>query len=138
MIDDGFNDLLENAIFLFVGAFAGSLADAERRQRLRAQEAANQLAAANAELQTQAALAERMRASIASILESIDSGVLTFDLSGQISTTNRASKTLLGCPDGIGDHIMCRCRSATICRRAHVATSKSRLRGVCSAFMVHR
>jgi len=105
MIDDGFNDLLENLIFLFVGAFAGSLADAERRQRLRAQEAATQLAVANAELQMQAALAERMRASIASILESIDSGVLTLDLSGQISTTNRASKTLLGCPDGIGDQV---------------------------------
>jgi signal transduction histidine kinase len=99
MIDDGFNDLLENVIFLFVGAFAGSLADAERRQRLRAQEAVTQLAAANAELQTQAALAERMRASIASILESIDSGVLTFDLTGQITTINRAAQTLLGCPD---------------------------------------
>jgi PAS domain-containing protein len=101
MIVDGFNDLLENVIFLFVGAFAGSLADAERRQRLRAQEAVTQLAAANAELQTQAALAERMRPSIASILESIDSGVLTFDLAGQINTINHAAQTLLGGPDGI-------------------------------------
>ncbi len=105
MIDDGFNDLLENVIFLFVGAFAGSLADAERRQRLRAQQAATQLAAANTELQAQIALAERMRASIASILESIDSGVLTLDMSGQISTTNRAAQTLLGCPDGFGDDL---------------------------------
>ena len=64
MGDDGFNDLLENVIFLFVGAFAGSLADAERRQRVLAQAAAAQLAVSNAQLQTQAALAERMRASI--------------------------------------------------------------------------
>ena len=66
-------------IFLFVGAFAGSLADAQ--------------------LQTQAALAERMRASIESILESIDSGVLTLDLSGRITTINRAAQTLLGGSD---------------------------------------
>ncbi|MEP7189180.1 MAG: histidine kinase dimerization/phospho-acceptor domain-containing protein, partial [Roseiflexaceae bacterium] len=99
MVDDGFNDLLENVIFLFVGAFAGSLADAERRQRMLAQDAAIQLAAVNAQLQTQAALAERMRASIESILESIDSGVLTLDLSGQISTINRAAQTLLGDSD---------------------------------------
>jgi two-component system sensor histidine kinase AtoS len=96
MVDDGFNDLLETVIFLFVGALAGSLADAERRQRVLAQDAAAQLAGANAQLQTQAALAERMRASIESILESIDSGVLTLDLSGQITTINRAAQTLLG------------------------------------------
>jgi two-component system sensor histidine kinase AtoS len=101
MVDDGFNDLLENVIFLFVGAFAGSLADAERRQRMLAQAAAAQLAGANAQLQTQAALAERMRASIESILESIDSGVLTLDLSGQITTSNRAAQMLLGGLDGL-------------------------------------
>ncbi len=100
MVDDGFNDLLENVMFLFVGAFAGWLADAERRQRMLAQAAAAQLAVSNAQLQTQAALAERMRASIASILESIDSGVLTLDLSGQITTINRAAQTLLGRLDG--------------------------------------
>jgi nitrogen-specific signal transduction histidine kinase len=93
-------------IFLFVGAFAGSLADAERRQRLRAQETATQLAAANTELQAQAALAERRRASIASILESIDSGVLTLDMSGRISTINRAAQTLLGLSDGIQDDVV--------------------------------
>jgi signal transduction histidine kinase len=101
MADDGFNDLLENVVFLFVGAFAGSLADAERRQRMLAQDAVTQLGAANAQLQTQAALAERMRASIESILESIDSGVLTLDLSGQINTSNRAAQTLLGGSDVI-------------------------------------
>jgi two-component system sensor histidine kinase AtoS len=100
MLDDGVNDLLENAVFLFVGAFAGSLADAERRQRQRAQEAAQQLAAANAALQTQAAVAERMRASIASILESIDSGVLTLDTHGNVTTINRAAQALLHGPNG--------------------------------------
>ena len=105
MPNDGFNDLLENIIFLFVGTLAGSLADAERRQRARALDVATQLAAANTQLQTQAAFAERMRASIASILESIDSGVITLDTSGRISTTNRAAQVLLGCPDGIGDQI---------------------------------
>lgn len=99
MINDGFNDLLENVIFLFVGAFAGGLADAERQQRVLAQAAADQLGAANAQLQTQAALAERMRASIESILESIDSGVLTLDLSGRITTINRAARSLLGGSD---------------------------------------
>ena len=103
MIDDGFNDLLENVIFLFVGAFAGSLADAERRQRQRAQEAATQLASANTQLQAQAALAERMRASITSILESIDSGVITLDRDGQITTTNRAARALLRCADDSRD-----------------------------------
>lgn len=100
MVDDGFNDLLENVIFLFVGAFAGWLADAERRQRMLAQAAAAQLAVSNTQLQTQAALAERMRASISSILESIDSGVLTLALSSQITTINRAAQTLLGSLDG--------------------------------------
>ena len=99
MIDDGFNDLLENVIFLFVGALAGTLADAERRQRQRAQDAVMQLDAANKQLQTQVAFAQRMRASIESILESIDSGVLTLDLAGQITTSNRAAQTLLGGPD---------------------------------------
>jgi len=46
-----------------------------------------------------------MRASIASILESIDSGVLTLDMSGQISTINRAAQTLLGLPDGMQDDL---------------------------------
>jgi two-component system sensor histidine kinase AtoS len=101
MIDDGFNDLLENVIFLFVGAFAGTLADAERRQRQRAQDAAVQLDAANKQLQTQVDLAHRMRALIESILESIDSGVLTLDLQGQITTINQAAQTLLGGPKGI-------------------------------------
>jgi signal transduction histidine kinase len=101
MIDDGFNDLLENVIFLFVGAFAGTLADAERRQRQRAQDAVVQLDAANQQLQAQVDLAHRMRALIESILESIDSGVLTLDLHGQINTINHAAQTLLGSPDGI-------------------------------------
>jgi two-component system sensor histidine kinase AtoS len=101
MIDDGFNDLLENVIFLFVGTFAGTLADAERRQRQRAQDAVLQLDATNKQLQTQVDLAHRMRASIESILESIDSGVLTLDLHGQINTINHAAQTLLGGPNGI-------------------------------------
>jgi signal transduction histidine kinase len=105
MIDDGFNDLLENVIFLFVGVLAGSLADAERRQRMLAQDAAIQLGAANTQLQTQAALAERMRASIESILESIDSCVLTLDLHGQINTINRAAQRLLGGPNGIDEAV---------------------------------
>ncbi len=102
---DGFNDLLEIFVFLFVGALAGGLADAERRQRRRAQDTAIQLAAANTQLQTQAALAERMRASTASILESIDSGVITLDSQGQITTVNRAAQALLECPAGIGDQV---------------------------------
>jgi signal transduction histidine kinase len=106
MVDDGFNDLLENVIFLFVGVLAGSLADAERRQRVLAQDAAIQLGAANTQLQTQAALAERMRASIESILESIDSGVLTLDLSGQITTSNRAAQMLLGSSNTIGGSVL--------------------------------
>lgn len=100
MLGDGVNDLLENAVFLFVGTFAGSLSDAERHQRQRAQEAAQQLAAANAALQTQAAVAERMRASIASILESIDSGVLTLDNHGNVTTINPAAQALLGGANG--------------------------------------
>ena len=96
LMDDAFNDLLENAIFLFVGAFAGSLADAERRQRKRAQEAVLQLDRTNKELQVQVALAERMRASTESILESVDSGVITFNTDGRIVTVNRAAEVLLG------------------------------------------
>ncbi len=92
---DGINDLLENAVFLFVGAFAGTLADAERTQRRRAQAASEQLAAANTALQAQVTIAEQMRASIASILESIDSGVLTLDNHGQVMTINRAAQVLL-------------------------------------------
>lgn len=88
MPGDRFNDLLENVIFLFVGALAGSLADAERRQRQRAQEAA-------AQLEQQAALAERMRAAIESILESIDSGVLTLDRDGRRTMANRVARALL-------------------------------------------
>lgn len=96
LMDDAFNDLLENAIFLFVGAFAGSLADAERRQRKRAQEAVLQLDRTNKELQVQVALAERVRASTESILESVDSGVITFNTDGRIVTVNHAAEVLLG------------------------------------------
>ena len=96
LMDDAFNDLLENAIFLFVGAFAGTLADAERRQRKRAQEAVLQFDRTNKELQVQVALAERMRASTESILESVDSGVITFNTEGRIVTVNRAAEVLLG------------------------------------------
>jgi two-component system sensor histidine kinase AtoS len=96
MGDDGINDLLENAVFLFVGAFAGTLADAERVQRQRAQAAVQQLAAANTALQTQAAEAERMRALMAAILESVDSGVLTLDADGGVIASNRAAQSMLG------------------------------------------
>src|SRR5262245_24474393 len=57
MGDDGINDLLENAVFLFVGAFAGTLADAERTQRQRAQAASEQLAGANTALKNQVTIA---------------------------------------------------------------------------------
>lgn len=95
MPGDSFNDLLENVVFLFVGAFAGSLADAERRQRQLAQMAALQLAEANTQLHTQANLAERMRASVESILESLDSGVVTLDNDRQMMTANRAAQEWL-------------------------------------------
>lgn len=97
---DSVNDLLENLVFLFVGAFAGTLADAERAQRRRAQAASEQLESANGALQAQAALAEQMRASIASILESIDSGVLTLDRHSEVMTINRAAHELLGLAGG--------------------------------------
>jgi signal transduction histidine kinase len=96
MANDGFNDLLETVIFLFVGTFAGSLADAERHQRQRAQEAARQLAAANEALQTQATIAERMRAEVTSILESVDSGVITLDPDQRVMSANPAARALLG------------------------------------------
>ena len=102
MPNDGFNDLLENVIFLFVGAFAGSLADAERQQRKRAQEAARQLAAANEALQTQATIAERMRAEVTSILESVDSGVITLDRHQRVNSANPAARELLGEAPDIG------------------------------------
>lgn len=92
---DSFNDALENLLFLFVGGFAGYLADAERAQRRRAQEAAAQLAEANQRLQEQAAHAEQMRGQVASILESLDSGVVTLDTGGRVVTTNRAAQSLL-------------------------------------------
>jgi two-component system sensor histidine kinase HydH len=53
MPSDGFNDLLENVIFLFVGVLAGSLADAERAQRQRAEQAAHALERSYAQLQEQ-------------------------------------------------------------------------------------
>ena len=53
MPSDGFNDLLENGVFLFVGFLAGSLADAERAQRQRAEQAARNLQASYAQLQEQ-------------------------------------------------------------------------------------
>lgn len=96
MANDGFNDLLETVVFLFVGTFAGSLADAERHQRQRAQEAARQLAATNEALQTQAAIAERMRAEVTSILESVDSGVITLDPDQRVMSANPAVRVLLG------------------------------------------
>ncbi|MDZ4718628.1 MAG: ATP-binding protein [Roseiflexaceae bacterium] len=110
---DAFNDLLENVIFLFVGAFAGHLADAERIQRQRAQEAALQLATANTRLQEQADLAERMRASVTSILESLGTGVITVDQSRRLTTANRVARTLFnelaadqeGLPDAIQNYL---------------------------------
>jgi PAS domain-containing protein len=105
MPSDGFNDLLENGVFLFVGIFAGSLADRERWQRQRAQEAAIQLAAANEQLRTQAALAERMRASVDTILESVDSGIITIDSTGRVTRANRAAQTLLDRPIEAGDRL---------------------------------
>src|SRR5262245_35288398 len=102
MPSDGFNDLLENVVFLFVGAFAGTLADAERQQRQRAQEAATQLAAANEALQTQATIAERMRAQVSAILESVDSGVITLDSQQRVVNANPAARALLDCPIELG------------------------------------
>jgi signal transduction histidine kinase len=92
---DSFNDALENLLFLFIGAFAGYLSDAERAQRQRAQEAAVQLVSANQRLQEQAAHAEQMRGQVASILESLDSGVVTLDATGRLVLTNRAAESLL-------------------------------------------
>ena len=100
---DGFNDLLENVVFLFVGILTGGLADRERRQRQRAQEAVTQLALANEQLRTQAAFAERMRASVDTILESVDSGIITLDTTGHITRANRAARTLLDRPVEVGD-----------------------------------
>lgn len=96
MPSDAFNDLLENVVFLFVGVFAGSLADAERVQRQRAQESARQLAASNDALTEQVDLSERMRTLVTSILESIDSGVITFDTNGRITSLNPAARQLVG------------------------------------------
>ena len=95
MPSDGFNDLLENAVFLFVGAFAGHLADAERAQRQRAQTAAAELATANVRLQEQAELAERTRAQTQSILDSLESGIVTVDARGVLTRANRAAYALL-------------------------------------------
>jgi signal transduction histidine kinase len=95
MPSDGFNDLLENAVFLFVGAFAGHLADAERAQRRRAQTAVAELATANVRLQEQAELAERTRAQTQSILDSLESGIVTVDALGVLARANRAAYTLL-------------------------------------------
>ncbi|NOK63524.1 MAG: hypothetical protein GFH27_549371n23 [Chloroflexi bacterium AL-W] len=92
--DESFNDLLENALFLFVGILAGTLADAERQQRQRAEVAAQQLA-------QQAEVAERMRAETESILESIDSGVITIDTDGQVMQATRAAQHLLNSADGV-------------------------------------
>lgn len=96
MPSDAFNDLLENAIFLFVGAFAGSLADAERRQRQRAQESAHQLRITNEALTQQVDLSERMRGLVTSILESIDSGVVTLDTSGRVTMVNPSAQAVIG------------------------------------------
>lgn len=96
MPSDAFNDLLENVIFLFVGAFAGSLADAERTQRQRAQESAQQLATSNNALTQQVDLSERMRGLVTSVLDSIDSGVLTIDQMGRVSMINPAGRAVLG------------------------------------------
>jgi two-component system sensor histidine kinase AtoS len=85
---NGIDVLLECGAFLFVAGLTGYLADAERRQRLRAQQAA-------AQQQAQAEAAERMRAFVTSILESIDSGVLTVDPTGKVMTLNPAVRTLL-------------------------------------------
>lgn len=80
--------LLECGAFLFVAGLTGYLADAERQQRRRAQQAA-------AQQQAHAEEAERMRASVTSILESIDSGVMTVDRAGEVMTLNPAARTLL-------------------------------------------
>ncbi|HEU4325282.1 MAG TPA: ATP-binding protein [Roseiflexaceae bacterium] len=93
---DGLNDLLETGLFLLVGTFAGFLADAERTQRQRAQHAAAQLADANARLHEHADQAERMRARVASILASLDSGVLTIDSDGRLTVANNTAGRLLG------------------------------------------
>ncbi len=85
----GIDVLLECGAFLFVAGLTGYLADAERQQRQRAQRAATQQ-------QAQAEAAERMRASVTSILESIDSGVLTVDPAEQVTTLNAAARALLG------------------------------------------
>jgi two-component system sensor histidine kinase HydH len=53
MPSDGFNDLLENVVFLFVGVLAGTLADAQRAQRQRAEQAVEELERSYAQLQEQ-------------------------------------------------------------------------------------
>jgi two-component system, NtrC family, sensor histidine kinase HydH len=57
---DAFNDLLENVVFLFVGALVGTIADGEQRQRQRAQQAAQELVTANSQLQLQMLETRRM------------------------------------------------------------------------------
>lgn len=103
MASDGFNDLLENVVFWFVGVLVGTLADAERRQRRRAQEAVTQLVSANEQLRMHATLAERMRAYVDSILESVDSGIITLDNVGRIARANRAAQAFLDRPVDPGE-----------------------------------
>ena len=100
MPSDAFNDLLENVIFLFVGTFAGSLADAERIQRQRAQASADQLTRANDALTQQIELSERMRGLVTSILESIDSPIITLDATGRVTMANPSARAM------IGDHVV--------------------------------
>jgi PAS domain-containing protein len=96
MPSDAFNDLLENVVFLFVGALVGTIADRERTQRRLAQASAAQLAQANAQLHTQAQAAQRMEAFIGSVVQSIGSGVLTLDQGGHVVLSNGAAHRLLG------------------------------------------
>ncbi len=98
---DAVNDLLETALFVGVGALAGALADAERAQRRRAQQMAALLTEANARLPGLLVQAERTRARVASILDSLESGVVTISGDGCVAVANRAAVDLLA---ALGPH----------------------------------
>ncbi len=138
MPTDAFNDLLENAVFLFVGAFAGTLADAERKQRQWAQEVAQQLAASNAALTQEVELSERMRGLVTSIVESIDSGILTIDQEQRVTLMNPSAQRIVGASVTSTDDLplIIRHYLHPETRKYHVATLGERTYGLQAAPLI--
>jgi len=108
LVDNWFEIILFNV----VGAVAGSLVEAERRQAINYERVSSQLETAYNKLEDRAIALSALQNYTRSVLESTTSAVLSVDRSLRIQTANRAASEMFGMEEdeliGSDLHVLCR------------------------------